>query len=86
MYDKLTLTRVRRITDWTLMKCRNYDINSDNFYNKKLFCFYEWIKLSVNALRHSFLTDKYLNNPMTNLKDMTETAKEVGHSVLRALE
>ena len=43
-------------------------------------------KISVNALRHSFLTDKYLNKPMTNLKDMNETAKEMGHSVMQALE
>ena len=132
----------RRSTDWTLMKWKNYDINKDNYYNKKMFCFNQyktakfyhkqdvevpitlktvlnkWTKLinndyllfdsnnnpltpvklnqrlnkifdgkiSVNALRHSFLTDKYLNKPMTNLKDMNETAKEMGHSAMQALE
>jgi hypothetical protein len=43
-------------------------------------------KISVNILRHSFITDKYANKPITNLKDMTETAKEMGHSVNQALE
>jgi hypothetical protein len=133
----------RRSLDWCLMKWKNYDINKDNYYNKKVFCFNQyktakfyhkqdvevpttlksvlnkWIKLidkndfllfdsnnnpltpvklnqrlnkifdgkiSVNQLRHSYLTDKYLNKPMTSLKDMKETANEMGHSIEQALE
>ena len=41
-------------------------------------------RASVNILRHSFLTEKYKNMPM--LKEMEETAKNMGHSVLQDLE
>lgn len=43
-------------------------------------------KISVNALRHSFITDKYLNNGFSSLKDMSETAQDMGHSVMQAME
>ena len=43
-------------------------------------------KISVNALLHSFLTDKYLYKPITNLKEINEADKEMGHSVMQALE
>jgi len=42
------------------------------------------MKISVNALRHSYLTNKYGNIP--TLKDMLETADNMGHSLDQALE
>ncbi len=42
------------------------------------------MKISVNALRHSYLTNKYGNIPA--LKDMLETADNMGHSLDQALE
>lgn len=42
-------------------------------------------KVSVNMLRHAFLTH-YYNGKMPSLEDMTETAKEMGHSVEQALK
>ena len=43
-------------------------------------------KISVNALLYSFLADKYLNKPITNLNEINEAGKEMGHSVMQALE
>lgn len=40
--------------------------------------------VSVNILRHSYLTEKYKDIPL--LTEMTNTAKEMGHSVQQALE
>ena len=40
--------------------------------------------ISVNILRHSFLSDKYKNVPA--LSDMLKTAQDMGHSVLEGLE
>lgn len=42
------------------------------------------MKISVNALRHSYLTNKYGNIPA--LKDMLETADNMGHSLDQAFE
>ena len=42
------------------------------------------MKISVNALRHSYLTNKYGNIPA--LKDMLQTADNMGHSLDQALE
>jgi integrase len=39
--------------------------------------------VSVNGLRHSYITEKYKNMPA--LKDMMQTAKEMGHSLDQAL-
>jgi hypothetical protein len=131
----------RRSLDWTLMKWKDYKNDSDNYYNKKLFCFNQyktakfyhqqdidvppqlkailnkWIKvidsdyllfdsnnnplspvklnqrlnkifngkISVNALRHSFITEKYTKQPMT-LKEMKDNADMMGHSLLQSLE
>lgn len=41
------------------------------------------MKISVNALRHSYLTNKYGNIP--DLKDMLQTADEMGHDLGTAL-
>lgn len=41
-------------------------------------------KVSVNILRHSYLTEKYGNMP--SLANMQQEAEEMGHSVLQALE
>lgn len=41
------------------------------------------MKISVNALRHSYLTNKYGNIPA--LKDMLETADNMGHDIQTAL-
>jgi integrase len=40
--------------------------------------------ISVNILRHSFLSDKYKDIP--NLTDMLQTAENMGHSINEALE
>jgi len=42
------------------------------------------MKVSVNALRHSFLSNKYKNMP--NLKEMLNTADDMGHSLMQAFE
>lgn len=42
------------------------------------------MKISVNALRHSYLTNKYGNIPA--LKEMLETADDMGHSLNQAFE
>lgn len=47
----------------------------NNFFDKKI---------SVNMLRHSFLTHLYKDIP--DLKDMKKTAAEMGHSMDQALE
>jgi hypothetical protein len=47
----------------------------NNFFDKRV---------SVNLLRHSFLTHLYKDMP--DLKDMKETAEAMGHSVSQALE
>lgn len=131
----------RRSLDWTLMKWRNYKNESDNYYNKKSFCFNQyktakfyhkqdievpqqlrailnkWTKvinsdyllfdsnnnpltpvklnqrlnkifngkISVNALRHSFITEKYTNQPMS-LKELKQNADMMGHSLQQSLE
>ena len=41
-------------------------------------------KVSVNILRHSYLSDKYKNIPA--LQDMINTASEMGHSLNESLE
>jgi integrase len=41
-------------------------------------------RISVNMLRHSFISHKYKDIP--KLKDMMDTAKDMGHSILTALE
>lgn len=41
-------------------------------------------KVSVNLLRHSYLTEKYKDMP--SLKDMMETADDMGHTVEQAME
>ena len=131
----------RRSLDWTLMKWKNYNLNNDNYYNKKIFVFNQyktakfyhkqdievpnelrlilnkWTKIinseyllfdsndnpltpvklnqrlnkifngkiSVNILRHSYITDKYTNTPMT-LKEIKENADAMGHSLNQSLE
>lgn len=40
--------------------------------------------ISVNILRHSFLSDKYKNIP--DLSNMLQTAQDMGHSINEALE
>lgn len=40
--------------------------------------------ISVNILRHSFLSDKYKDVPA--LKDMEKTAHDMGHDILQAFE
>jgi hypothetical protein len=40
--------------------------------------------VSVNILRHSYLSDKYKDVP--NLKQMLRTSEEMGHSLSEALE
>ena len=40
--------------------------------------------VSINALRHSYITEKYKNMPA--LKELLETSKDMGHSVLQHLE
>jgi len=42
------------------------------------------MKISVNALRHSYLTNKYGNIPA--LKEMLNTAEDMGHSLDQAFE
>ena len=131
----------RRSLDWTLMKWKNYNLNNDNYYNKKIFVFNQyktakfyhkqdievpnelrlilnkWTKIidseyllfdsnnnpltpvklnqrlnkifngkiSVNILRHSYITEKYTSTPMT-LKDIKENADAMGHSLNQSLE
>ena len=131
----------RRSLDWTLMKWKKYNLNSDNYYNKKFFVFNQyktakfyhkqdievpnelrlilnkWTKIidseyllfdsnnnpltpvklnqrlnkifngkiSVNILRHSYITEKYTSTPMT-LKDIKENADAMGHSLNQSLE
>ena len=43
--------------------------------------FDEYGKISVNALRHSFITEKYIDKPMPTLKVLSNTAEDMGHSV-----
>jgi hypothetical protein len=52
--------------------------------NQRLNKIFNGKKISVNALRHSYLTDKYKDLP--SLKEMNETAEAMGHSVIQALE
>jgi hypothetical protein len=130
----------RRSLDWTEMKVRNINKDSDNHMDKNKFIFNKYKtskfygkqevnippelkriiakfltindtdyllvdskkqplspvklnqrlnkifggKVSVNILRHSYLTDKYKDVP--SLLDMEQTAENMGHSVKEALE
>jgi hypothetical protein len=47
--------------------------------NQRLNKLFNGKKISVNALRHSFLTTKYANT-MKEMKDMENTMKEMGSS------
>jgi len=132
----------RRSTDWTEMKIKNYNKESDNFYDKKKFVFNKyktakiyktqsietpnelkkilsaWVKInptdyllfdvnknplspvkltqrnnniydgkiSVNMLRHSFVSDKYIGKSIPSLKEINDTAKNMGHSLNQHLE
>jgi len=40
--------------------------------------------VSINALRHSYITEKYKNMPA--LKDLIENSKEMGHSIIQHIE
>lgn len=130
----------RRSLDWVLMKHKNYNTDTDNYYNKKKFVFNQyktakyynkqdievpatlkliinrWLKyvnndyilfdsnnnpltpvklnqrlnkifdgkISVNALRHSFITEKYNNLP--KLKEIKDEAMQMGHSLEEHLQ
>ena len=130
----------RRSLDWVLMKHKNYNTDTDNYYNKKKFVFNQyktakfynkqdievpvplkvimnkWIKLidndyilfdsnnnpltpvklnqrlnkifngkiSVNILRHSYITSKYNNIP--KLRELKKEAEAMGHNVNQLLE
>lgn len=43
-------------------------------------------KVSVNMLRHSYVTEKYVDNKIPNLKNILETSNEMGHSLNQHLE
>jgi hypothetical protein len=43
-------------------------------------------KVSVNMLRHSYITEKYVDNKIPNLKNMLETSNNMGHSLNQHLE
>jgi hypothetical protein len=51
--------------------------------NKRFQKIFDGKKISVNILRHSFLSEKYKGY---DLKSMIETAHDMGHSVGQALE
>ena len=69
---------------WLLFQSRNKTKNiSTSFLNNALHrIFGEGI--SVNSLRHSYLTEYYKNLPA--LKEMNQLADQMGHSVNQALE
>lgn len=67
-----------------LFQSRNKDKQiSTSFLNSSLHRIFGG-KISVNNLRHSFLTDYYKDIP--GLKDMNQIADQMGHSISTALE
>ncbi len=68
--------------DYVLIDTNNNKLNQVKLNQRlnKIF----GMKISVNALRHSYLTNKYGNIPA--LKDMLDTAEDMGHTVTQALE
>jgi hypothetical protein len=133
----------RRSLDWTELKWKNYDRETDNFYDKRYFVFNKyktskfyktqkvevplklkliinkWIqmnpteyllfdknnnklnavklnqrinslfggkKISVNLLRHSYITDLYLDKPFSSLGEMKDRASKMGHNLETHLE
>lgn len=52
--------------------------------NQRLNKIFDNNKISINQMRHTYLTKKYENMPA--LKDMEKTAQEMGHSLEQALE
>jgi integrase len=67
-----------------LFQSRNKDKQiSPSFLNSSLHRIFGG-KISVNNLRHSFLTDYYKDTPA--LKDMNQIADQMGHSISTALE
>lgn len=80
------------IKKWIVINPSDYLITGNNDRFKKisapqltnmLNAFFDK-RVSVNILRHSFLTNLYKDIP--NLKDMKETASEMGHDISQALE
>jgi len=71
--------------DYILYDSNDNKLNSVKF-TQRLNSIFGKKKVSVNMLRHSFITDKYLNKNFSSLKDMNETAAKMGHSVLQHLE
>ena len=71
-------------SEWLLFQSRNKEKNiSTSFLNSALHRIFGG-KISVNNLRHSFLTAYYAQMP--ELKDMNQLADQMGHTVLTALE
>lgn len=71
-------------SDWLLFQSRNKEKNiSTSFLNSALHRIFG-NKISVNNLRHSYLTEYYKGVPA--LKDMNQLADQMGHTVLTALE
>jgi integrase len=67
--------------DYVLIDTNNNKLNQVKLNQRlnKIF----GMKISVNALRHSYLTNKYGNIPA--LKDMLDTAEDMGHDIETAL-
>lgn len=71
-------------SDWLLFQSRNKTKHiSPSFLNGVLHRIFG-AGISVNSLRHSFLSEYYKNMP--KLKDMGEVAEQMGHTVSTALE
>lgn len=73
-------------TDYLLFDS-NYNPLSSVKLNQRLNkIFEEYGKISVNMLRHSYITEKYLDKPMPTVKEIKQTAEDMGHSMTQALE
>ena len=83
---KNIITKWGRISNspYLLFQSRNKDKNiSPSFLNSSLHRIFGG-KISVNNLRHSYLTEYYKDTPA--LKEMNQLADQMGHSINTALE
>lgn len=71
-------------SDWLLFQSRNKEKNiSTSFLNSALHRIFGG-KISVNNLRHSYLTEYYKDVPA--LRDIKEMNEKMGHSLVQSLE
>ena len=66
-----------------MLLSRNKNLLSSSQISRMLNKIFDGKKISVDMLRHIYLTDLYKNVP--SIRDMEKTAEDMGHSVESAM-